>query len=102
LELAAADDLAAFRHTGLHRSVEPLLLLVQQGGHRGVGELRELTTRVREALELARCAAASLRWNVYRVAQLARRMEAVCPCRRLAATASSPALPLALALCPRR
>jgi hypothetical protein len=61
----------------LRRSVEPLLPLVQQqGGHRGAGELRELAARVREALELARCAAASPRWNVYRAAQLARRMEA--------------------------
>jgi hypothetical protein len=59
----------------LRRSVEPLLPLVQGGG-RGAGEIRELAARVREALELARCAAASPRWNVYRAAQLARRMEA--------------------------
>jgi hypothetical protein len=56
----------------LRRSVEPLLPLVQGGG-RGDGEL---AARVREALDLARCAAASPRWNVYRAAQLARRMEA--------------------------
>lgn len=61
----------------LRRSVEPLLPLVQQHqGHRNSGEIRELAARVREALELARSAAASPRWNVYRAAQLARRMEA--------------------------
>jgi hypothetical protein len=37
----------------LRRSVEPLLPLVQQGGHHGAGELRELAARVREVLELA-------------------------------------------------
>ncbi|KAL6847014.1 hypothetical protein ACP4OV_022867 [Aristida adscensionis] len=64
----------------LRRSVEPLLPLVQglpHGGHgRSAGELGELAGRIREALDLARRAAASPRWNVYRAAQLARRMEA--------------------------
>ncbi|GJM95311.1 hypothetical protein PR202_ga12028 [Eleusine coracana subsp. coracana] len=58
----------------LRRSVEPLLPLVQ--GPHGHRELRELAARVRDALELARSAAAAPRWNVYRAAQLARRMEA--------------------------
>ncbi|KAF0888914.1 hypothetical protein E2562_020136 [Oryza meyeriana var. granulata] len=65
----------------LRRNVEPLLPLVQQphhgaGGHRSTGELAELAAQLREALELARRAAAAPRWNVYRTAQLARRMEA--------------------------
>jgi len=60
----------------LRRSVEPLLPLVQGLGPRSAGELGELAARVREALDLARRAAASPRWNVYRAAQLARRMEA--------------------------
>ncbi|KAG2630351.1 putative disease resistance protein At5g47280 [Panicum virgatum] len=63
----------------LRRSVEPLLPLVQGLGphaQRSAGELGELAARVREALDLARRAAASPRWNVYRAAQLARRMEA--------------------------
>ncbi|KAL6622529.1 hypothetical protein ACP70R_032408 [Stipagrostis hirtigluma subsp. patula] len=61
----------------LRRSVEPLLPLVQGLPHgRSAGELGELAARIREALDLARRAAASPRWNVYRAAQLARRMEA--------------------------
>ncbi|CAN6338760.1 unnamed protein product [Urochloa humidicola] len=63
----------------LRRSVEPLLPLVQGLGphhQRSAGELGELAARIREALDLARRAAASPRWNVYRAAQLARRMEA--------------------------
>ncbi|KAG0521469.1 hypothetical protein BDA96_08G163300 [Sorghum bicolor] len=64
----------------LRRSVEPLLPLVQGLGphatQRSAGELGELAARVREALDLARRAAASPRWNVYRAAQLSRRMEA--------------------------
>ncbi|XP_062202248.1 putative disease resistance protein At5g47280 isoform X2 [Phragmites australis] len=62
----------------LRRSVEPLLPLVQglPAHGRSNGELGELAVRIREALDLARCAAASPRWNVYRAAQLARRMEA--------------------------
>lgn len=67
----------------LRRSVEPLLPLVQglgqgAGPHaqRSAGELGELAARVREALDLARRAATSPRWNVYRAAQLSRRMEA--------------------------
>ncbi|TKW29311.1 hypothetical protein SEVIR_3G387300v4 [Setaria viridis] len=66
----------------LRRSVEPLLPLVQglgphaAAGQRSAGELGELAARIREALDLARRAAASPRWNVYRAAQLARRMEA--------------------------
>jgi hypothetical protein len=64
----------------LRRSVEPLLPLVQGLGphstQRSAGELGELAARVREALDLARPVAASPRWNVYRAAQLSRRMEA--------------------------
>ncbi|KAM0908136.1 hypothetical protein ACQ4PT_015667 [Festuca glaucescens] len=63
----------------LRRTVEPLLPLVQQGGRhalRSNAELGELAAQLREALDLARRAAASPRWNVYRAAQLARRMEA--------------------------
>ncbi|XP_062203445.1 putative disease resistance protein At5g47280 [Phragmites australis] len=63
----------------LRRSVEPLLPLVQDLGphnQRTNGELGELAARIREALDLARRAASSPRWNVYRAAQLARRMEA--------------------------
>ncbi|CAL5092709.1 unnamed protein product [Urochloa decumbens] len=64
----------------LRRSVEPLLPLVQGLGphaaQRSAGELGELAARIREALDLARRAASSPRWNVYRAAQLARRMEA--------------------------
>nr|CAB3462470.1 unnamed protein product [Digitaria exilis] len=61
----------------LRRSVEPLLPLVQGLGSRSsAGELGELAGRVREALDLARRAASSPRWNVYRAAQLSRRMEA--------------------------
>ncbi|XP_006664153.3 putative disease resistance protein At5g47280 [Oryza brachyantha] len=66
----------------LRRNVEPLLPLVQHqhhhggGGHRSAGELAELAAQLREALDLARRAAAAPRWNVYRTAQLARRMEA--------------------------
>ncbi|OEL22879.1 putative disease resistance protein [Dichanthelium oligosanthes] len=63
----------------LRRSVEPLLPLVQDLGphnQRTAGELGELAARIRDALDLARRAAASPRWNVYRAAQLSRRMEA--------------------------
>uniref|UniRef100_A0A0D9Y0Y7 RPW8 domain-containing protein n=1 Tax=Leersia perrieri TaxID=77586 RepID=A0A0D9Y0Y7_9ORYZ len=63
----------------LRRNVEPLLPLVQHPQHhphRSAGELAELAAQIREALELARRAAAAPRWNVYRTAQLARRMEA--------------------------
>ncbi|PWZ33299.1 putative disease resistance protein [Zea mays] len=63
----------------LRRSVEPLLPLVQGLGphaQRSAGDLGELAARVREALDLARRAATSPRWNVYRSAQLSRRMEA--------------------------
>ncbi|VAI27928.1 unnamed protein product [Triticum turgidum subsp. durum] len=63
----------------LRRNVEPLLPLVQQNGRhalRSNAELGELAVQLREALDLARRAAAAPRWNVYRTAQLARRMEA--------------------------
>ncbi|XP_047046333.1 putative disease resistance protein At5g47280 [Lolium rigidum] len=64
----------------LRRTVEPLLPLVQHphpaGALRSSAELGDLAARLREALDLARRAAASPRWNVYRAAQLARRMEA--------------------------
>ncbi|KAG8049109.1 hypothetical protein GUJ93_ZPchr0009g2468 [Zizania palustris] len=64
----------------LRRNVEPLLPLVQQqqhpGAHRSAGELAELAAQLREALDLVRRAAAAPRWNVYRTAQLARKMEA--------------------------
>jgi hypothetical protein len=63
----------------LRRTVEPLLPLVQQGGRhalRSNADLAELAAQLREALDLARRAASSPRWNVYRAAQLARRMEA--------------------------
>ncbi|KQJ86089.1 putative disease resistance protein At5g47280 [Brachypodium distachyon] len=67
----------------LRRTVEPLLPLVQSHGHghhghplRSNAELGELAVQLRDALDLARRAAAAPRWNVYRSAQLARRMEA--------------------------
>ncbi|XP_074576820.1 putative disease resistance protein At4g33300 [Curcuma longa] len=68
----------------LKRSVDSLLPIVQEIRHSGVelpqnrqSQLSELADHLRLALDLARKAAASPRWNVYRSAQLARKMECV-------------------------
>ncbi|WOL08981.1 disease resistance protein [Canna indica] len=66
----------------LKRSVDSLLPIVQEIRLSGVelpqhrqSQLSELADHLRQALDLARKAAASPRWNVYRSIQLARRME---------------------------
>ncbi|XP_009407671.2 putative disease resistance protein At5g47280 [Musa acuminata AAA Group] len=66
----------------LKRSVDALLPIVQEIRHSGVelpqhrqSQLSELADQLRLALDLARKAAASPRWNVYRSMQLAHRME---------------------------
>ncbi|XP_042454571.1 probable disease resistance protein At4g33300 [Zingiber officinale] len=68
----------------LKRSVDSLLPIVQEIRHSGVelpqhrqSQLSELADRLRFALDLARKAAASPRWNVYRSVQLARKMEGI-------------------------
>ncbi|RWW29518.1 hypothetical protein GW17_00005946 [Ensete ventricosum] len=66
----------------LKRSVDALLPIVQEIRHSGVelpqhrqSQLSELADQLHLALDLARKAAASPRWNVYRSMQLAHRME---------------------------
>ncbi|XP_042411931.1 probable disease resistance protein At5g04720 [Zingiber officinale] len=68
----------------LKRSVDSLLPIVQEISLSGVelpqhrqNQLSELADNLRLALELARKAAASPRWNVYRSMQLARKMERI-------------------------
>ncbi|XP_072988766.1 probable disease resistance protein At4g33300 [Typha latifolia] len=68
----------------LKRSVDSLLPIVQEIRLSGVElpqprqtQLSDLAAHLRLALELARTAAASPRWNVYRSMQLAHRMEKV-------------------------
>ncbi|KAG1347933.1 Disease resistance protein ADR1 [Cocos nucifera] len=66
----------------LKRNVDALLPIIQEIRHSGVelpqarqSQLSDLAEHLRLALDLARKAAASPRWNVYRSMQLARRME---------------------------
>ncbi|XP_008792596.2 putative disease resistance protein At5g47280 [Phoenix dactylifera] len=66
----------------LKRNVDALLPIIQEIRHSGVelpqarqSQLSDLAEHLHLALELARKAAASSRWNVYRSMQLAHRME---------------------------